>query len=89
MSTLASLENLVTAQNAHFYSVSTATEARMESRLFSAAVKAGMRFDHDDLHNWVAEKVGEFLTSGPAIDDADLDDDGIGRDECGRWEYVA
>lgn len=91
MATLAALENLVTAQTAHFYAENTANEARMESRLFDAAIDCGMAFDHDDLHGWVVITVGEFLTSGPALEDAGYDDDceGIGQDEFGRWEYVA
>lgn len=89
MATLANLEALTTAQTAHFYAEGTATEARAESRLFDAAIEAGMAYDHDDLHGWVAETVGAFLTSGPSLDDADLDDDGIGQDEYGRWEYAA
>lgn len=90
MANIATLETLVTEQTAHFYAQGTANEARCESRLFDAAIAAGMSFDHDDLHGWVAETVGEFLTSGPWLDDADLDADyGIGRDEAGRWEYAA
>jgi hypothetical protein len=89
MASLASLETLVTEQTAHFYAQGTATEARAESRLFDAAVDCGMAWDHDDLHGWVAERVGEFLTSGPSLDDADLDDEDIGRDEFGCWEYAA
>lgn len=90
--TLAQLETLVTEQTAHFYAQGTATEARAESRLFDAAIACGMSFDHDDLHGWVAIKVGEFLTSGPACDDEDDWDgfDGWGFDpETGRGEYVA
>lgn len=90
MATTATLENLVTAQTAHFYAEGTASEALMESRLFDAAIDAGMHFDHDDLHGWVAVKVGEFLTSGPSIEEDECwGDDGIGRDECGRWEKEA
>lgn len=89
MANLAALEQLVTAQTAHFYAEGTATEARMESRLFGAAVEAGMDREHDDLHGWVAETVGAFLTSGPSIDDADLDDYGLTQDDFGRWEYAA
>lgn len=89
MATLANLEALVTEQTAHFYAQGTAAEARAESRLFDAAIAAGMASDHDDLHGWVAVKVGEFLTSGPSTDDADLDDYGIAHDDFGRWEYTA
>lgn len=89
--TLAQLETLVTEQSAHFYAQGTASEARAESRLFDAAIACGMSFDHDDLHGWVAIKVGEFLTSGPACEDADYygDEGDYAQDECGRWEYVA
>lgn len=85
--TEAALEALITAQNAHFYATGTATEARMESRLCDAAIAAGMAYDHDDLHGWVAITVGEWLMSGPANDDDDCE--GIGRDDSGRWEYAA
>ncbi len=68
MTSIASLEALVTAQTAHFYAQGTAAEAREESRLFDAAIDAGMSWNHDDLHDWVAIKVGEFLTSGPSVD---------------------
>ena len=88
MANLAALENLVTEQTAHFYALGTANEAKAESRLFDAAIEAGMDWQHDDLHGWVAIKVGEFLTSGPSIDDMD-DVEGIARDEAGRWEYAA
>lgn len=88
MATIGQLETLVTAQTAYFYAEGHPNEAREESRLFGAAVDAGMHFDHDDLHGWVAERVGEFLTSGPS-DDYDDEDFGIGRDECGQWEYAA
>lgn len=89
MATLAQLETLVTKQSAYFYAVGHPNEAREESRLFSAAVDAGMHFDHDDLHGWVAERVGEFLTSGPSDEDECWVDDGLSRDEYGRWEYAA
>ena len=89
MATISSLEALVTAQAAHFYAQGSAAEAREESRLFDAAVSAGMSWNHDDLHNWVALKVGEFLTSGPSIEDADgFDEAPIAQDEFGLWEYV-
>lgn len=90
MTSTANLEVLVTAQTAHFYATGTAGEARAESRLYGAAVDCGMDREHDDLHNWVAIKVGEFLTSGPSIeDDADCFDDApIAQDEFGRWEYA-
>lgn len=90
MASLANLEALVTAQTAHFYAEGTAGEARAESRLLDAAIECGMHYDHDDLHGWVAVKVGEFLTSGPSIEEDECwGDDGIGRDEYGRWEYAA
>lgn len=89
MANLAALEQLVTAQTAHFYAEGTATEARMESRLFGAAVEAGMDRDHDDLHGWVAETVGAFLTSGPSIDDDWFGEDHTAQNEYGRWEYAA
>lgn len=88
MATLAALENLVTEQTAHFYALGTAHEAKAESRLFDAAIEAGMDWQHDDLHGWVAIKVGEFLTSGPSTDDFD-DVEGTAQDEAGRWEYAA
>lgn len=87
--TLASLEQLVTEQTAHFYAVDTANEARAESRLFDAAVAAGMSWDHDDLHGWVAERVGEFLLSGPSDDEDFWGDDGIAMNDAGQWEYAA
>jgi len=92
MATLAALENLVTEQTAHFYALGTANEAKAESRLFDAAIDAGMDWQHDDLHGWVAIKVGEFLTSGPSCDDEAPEDWGnelMARDEFGRWEYAA
>lgn len=89
MATLAALENLVTAQSAHFYTIGTVKEARAGSRLFSAAVDAGMPWDHDDLHDWVAIKVGEFLTSGPSDGDDGWDEDYTAIGEDGRWEYAA
>lgn len=89
MANLASLEALVTAQTAHYYAEGTPNEARAESRLLDAAIDAGMHYDHDDLHGWVAETVGTFLTSGPSLDDADLDDEGIAQDAFSRWEYAA
>lgn len=88
MATLAALEVLVTKQAAYFYAQGHANEAREESRLFGAAVDAGMDREHDDLHGWVAERVGAFLTSGPSCDGFD-DDEGLSRDEHGRWEYAA
>lgn len=90
MATLAALEILVTKQAAYFYAQGHANEAREESRLFDAAVDAGMDREHDDLHGWVAERVGAFLTSGPSCDDDGFDDhEGLARDEHGRWEYAA
>mgnify|MGYP003131395544 FL=1 len=89
MANLAALEALATQQTAHFYAQGTATEAREESRLLDAAIAAGMHYDHDDLHGWVAEAVGDFLTSGPSVDDFVDEDCGIARDEFGRWEYAA
>ncbi|MEN3973086.1 hypothetical protein WJS89_10440 [Sphingomicrobium sp. XHP0235] len=86
--TLATLEHLTTKLNAYNYAVGHPNEAREESRLFSAAVDAGMDRDHDDLHGWVAERVAAFLTSG-TYDDFDDEDYGLGRDESGRWEYAA
>ena len=86
--TTATLENLVTKQTAYFYAQGHSNEAREEGRLFGAAVDAGMDHEHDDLHGWVAERVGAFLTSGPSCDD-DGFDDGLARDEHGRWEYAA
>lgn len=88
MANLAALEQLVTCQTEHFYAEGTATEARAESRLFDAAIAAGMAFDHDDLHGWVALTVGEFLTSGPCVDDW-FGEDYTAQDEYGRWEYAA
>lgn len=89
MTTESNLEALVTAQNAHFYAMGTQNEARMESRLFGAAVDCGMPHNTDDLHGWVAIAVGKFLLSGPC-DDGDFwdTDDGIGHDEFGILEYV-
>ena len=89
MANLAALEALATQQTAHFYAQGTATEAREESRLLDAAIAAGMHYDHDDLHGWVAETVGAFLTSGPSVDDYDDEDYGIARDKFGQWEYAA
>lgn len=91
MATQANLETLVTEQSAYFYAQDTAKQARAESRLFDAAVVAGMAWDHDDLHAWVAIKVGEFLTSGPSSENEEdwFDESPIGQDEFGRWEYVA
>ena len=89
MANLAALETLVTEQTAHFYAIGTANEARAESRLFDAAVDAGMDWGHDDLHGWVAIKVGEFLTSGPSCEDDGWDEDCTAVGEDGRWEYAA
>lgn len=90
MASIASLETLVTAQTAHFHAQGSAAEAREESRLFDAAIAAGMSWNHDDLHDWVALKVGEFLTSGPSVNDTDddFDEAPLAQDEAGRWEYV-
>jgi len=86
----AALEALATAQDAHFRSEGTATEARMESRLYGAAVGAGMDREHDDLHGWVAETVVAWLLSGPTEWDVDDEaEEGIGTDEYGRFEYVS
>lgn len=85
----AALEALATAQNAHFYCIGNIREARSESRLFSAAVEAGMYYDHDDLHGWVALTVAAWLVSGPLSEDECDDCEGIGRDEVGHWEYAA
>ena len=87
MTALHSLETLTTQQTALFYAEGTPTEAREESRLMDAAIACGMAWDHDDLHGWVAERVGEFLLSGPSGDECD-DVEGIGQDEFGQWEYV-
>jgi len=89
MTTTALLETLTTEQSTYARSMGGANEARAESRLLDAAIDCGMAWDHDDLHGWVAQAVTDFLTSGPSIDDDDWGDEGIGRDEFGRWEYVA
>lgn len=89
MANLATLETLVTEQTAHFYAIGTVNEAKAESRLFDAAVAAGMDWQHDDLHGWVAIKVFEFLTSGPSCEDDGWDEDCTAIGEDGRWEYAA
>lgn len=91
MANLANLEVLVTEQTAHFYAQNTAGEARAESRLLDAAIACGMPFDHDDLHDWVAVKVGEFLTSGPSAyeDEYYGDESDYAQDDAGQWEYVS
>lgn len=87
MATLAALETLATEQSAYFRAINTANEARAESRLFDAAVDAGMDWQQADLHGWVARIVGQFLSSCDDYDDEP--EEGIGTDEYGRWEYVA
>jgi len=89
--TEATLEALITAQDAHFRSEGTCDEARMESRLWDAAIACGMAWDHDDLRGWVATTLRVWLTSGPCGPD-DFEDDveeGIGTDEYGRFEYAS
>lgn len=61
IASLAALETLVTRQNAYHYAIGHTNEAREESRLFSAAVDAGMDRDHDDLHGWTVSRVTRFL----------------------------
>lgn len=57
------LEKLSTAFDALTRAYMTADEARMESRLFDAAIDCGMDRDHDDLTGWVATRLADWLVT--------------------------
>ena len=85
------LETMIAAQDAHFFAIGTANEARMESRLMDAAIEHGMAWDHDDLHGWVKAAIRALFDAQDAeyCDEVHPDDAAMyGRDENGRWEYA-
>ena len=57
------LETLSTAFDALTRAYMTRDEARMESRLYSAAVDCGMDREEDDLTGWVATRLAAWLVA--------------------------
>ena len=63
MATTFQLETLSTANDALTRAYMTRDEARMESRLFDAAIDCGMDRDEDDLTGWVATRLAAWLVA--------------------------